>query len=699
MSQDLFGPQSIAVLGASEDKGRFGGRVMSNLIDCQYQGTIYPINPKYESVFGRRCYSTLDELPYDVDAAIIAIPAHLVVPAIEECGRKKVGLAVVMTSGFAEIGPEGAQLQEVMVETAKRAGVRVLGPNGLGFFNVAEGIAATPNGVLPSERLIPGHVSLVSQSGAFAFSSVFSRAYDHGVVLRFVVASGNEADVTTADVITYFVADPGTACIAAMVEGIADPVRFCNALAAANVAAKSVVILKVGRSKEGRDAAAAHTAAMAGSDVVNDAVFQRYGVVRVDDLDELWEVSTLLATTPLPKGRRVALVSSSGGLGGLFADQVRGQGLELATLSDRTLAELAKVLPPYIVPGNPVDITGVFVGGPDEPMAFKRFIELLTNDPGVDILVVGQVVVGEQVGAAVVEAVKAAPITSVVLSIGGARAAHGLRSSAGRGVHIFEQPLACAKTLRRLCERAEWLSRQRGTPEPPRYVMNGRLIPQGIVDAHEALDLLTDYRLPLPQQKIVDNLEDAVRVAEAIGFPVVAKAIVSGSLHKTETGGVELDLRDDAAVRAAVRRLFSKSSAPRILIQQMVPAGIEMIVGIQHDPQFGPAILVGAGGTLVELLDDKLVAVPPFAREELEWRIRQLKVHRLLTGVRGSGPADLDAFVDLIMTVAKLALENGSAIESLDLNPVVVLPQGQGCVVVDWKLVGRKLNSSAGRSA
>jgi len=694
--ESMFEPRSIAILGASESSARFGGRVLHNLVSGGYRGHIYPVNPKYTEIRGLKCFHSLSDIPHDVDMAIFALPASQVLTAIEDCGAKEIPLAVVFTSGFAELGGKGVALQSELVATARRCGVRLLGPNGLGFLNVQSRIAATATGILPLDSLLPGELSLVSQSGALAFPAIFSRAHDHGVGFRFVVATGNEADLTSADIIKYYVRDRGTKVIAAMIEGISDPVGFVRAMVEAREAGKPVVVLKVGRTAEGRRAAASHTAAMAGSDAVNDAVFERYGVIRVDDLDELWEVGATLLSTRLPKGRRVAMISSSGGLGGLFADHLRMRGLELADLSVATQDGLRELLPSYAVISNPIDITGAFAGTEDEPAAFQRCISLLNADPGIDIVVVAQVVVSEGVGRAVTQAALAAPKTTAVLAVGGSRAAAGLHPFIRSGVHIFDRPLSCANALAHLCKFAESLplSEMR---ELRGVITSPSKFGDGVVDEGAVAKALTDYGLPLADYSIVSTAEEASAVADRIGYPVAVKALVADVVHKTELGAVALAISDSSELRAQVERLLLRFPGAPILIQQMVEPGVEMILGINRDDQFGPIVLIGAGGIFTEVYDDHQVAIPPLSPAEAERLIRRLKVHKVLLGHRARPPADVRALVELLVRVSEIAVDNAGTIESLDLNPVIVLPEGSGCRVVDWALIGRNVSSARDR--
>lgn len=685
--EGLFEPASIAVVGATEVPGRFGSRVLSCVVAGKFEGPIYPVNPKYEQVLGLKCYDNLGSIPGTVDTVIFAIPGAQIAGQMAECGRKGVKLAVVLSSGFAEVGAEGKRRQDELVATARAAGVRVLGPNGLGFLNLEKHVIATTSTTLPIDSLIPSSVALVTQSGALGYPVIFSRAHDHGVGFRFVVAGGNEADLSSADVIRYYAEDPKTRVIAAMVEGIKDPDGFRDALETAYGAGKPVVILKVGRSEEGRRAVGSHTASMAGSDAVNDAIFAHYGVIRVDDVDELWEVPAALLSTHQPRGRKVALVSSSGGLGGLFADHVKGQGLELAEFSPETILEFKRLLPDFAMIQNPLDLTGAFVGQPDEGGMFRQAIDILTSDPGVDILVVAQVVSRPEVGPAVIGAVRAAPKTAVVLAVGGSRESAGLEQAGTDKIHLFTTPGACARTLRRLCERVEasaWRD------EPPASKTTGFCppAPPGVADHEASVALLEAYGIPLVRQHIAEQPGTAIAAAERLGYPVVAKAVAPGALHKSELGAVILDIRDGDAMRRAVQTLERRFGSPRILVQEMAAGGVEMIVGVQRDRQFGPVVLIGAGGTLVEVLGDAILAIPPFTYAYVQHRIQDLKAYRLLTGVRGVPRADIESLIDLVVKVGNLAVDQADAIESLDLNPVIVLPQGRGSRVVDWVVVG-----------
>jgi acyl-CoA synthetase (NDP forming) len=702
-SSSLFEPRSIAVIGASPDTARFGGRPLANLQRHGYAGRIHPVNPKYSEVRGLPCHPSIGAVEGPVDAALLAIPAAAIPAALQECAERSVKLAVVISSGFAEAGANGAETQRQIVESARAAGIRLLGPNCLGFINVTDGIPAAATAAVELPDLLPGGISLVSHSGALGIVSVFVRAYDHGVGFRYVVSSGNESDLHGLELMRMFVDDPKTRVIAGLIEELRRPDELASVAEAALDAGKPIVVLKIGRSEGGSRAASAHTAALAGSDAVYDASFRAHGIVRVDDLDELWEVPALFDSVALPRGRRVGVITTSGGLNGLMADLLHREGLDTPTLASNTVDALRRALPAHAVPENPLDLSGGLGGGARETEAFITSLRLLDADPRIDVIVLGQIVVREnhhEVMDPILEVVRTLDTPVVVLSPGGSISDRGLGSLHRSGIPLFRSPQRCARALGHLCTYAEFV-RARETPvRTPRDLArsNGRahatpVIEPGLLDAEATWKLLEDYGLPTAGRAVARDVEQARSAAERIGYPVAVKAL--GLLHKTEAGGVVLGLRDGAELEAAYTDMCARLGVAEVEIQEMVEGGVEMIVGIQHDDHFGNVVVVGSGGVLVELVGDSALRMPPVGPEDARTMIESLRAMKMLAGFRGGPPADVGALADVVVRVSTLAQDLDGRIESLDLNPVMVMPEGRGARIVDAALLGLDAQDAA----
>jgi acetate---CoA ligase (ADP-forming) len=691
----LLEPRSIAIIGASPDKGRFGGRPLANLQLHDFAGRIYPVNPKYDDVDGLRCYPSITSVDGDVDAVLFAIPADQIPDALRDCGAKNVSLAVVISSGFAEIGSTGAETQGCIVAAARESGIRVLGPNCLGFINVHDRIPAVATSAVELPELLPGPISMVSQSGALGIVSVFVRAFDHGVGFRYVVSSGNEADLHALELMRMFVDDPHTRVVAGLIEQFREPEELAIVAQAALAAQKPVVVLKVGRSEGGTRAASAHTAALAGSDAAHDAAFHTHGVIRVDDLDELWQVPDLLANVSLPRGRSAAVMTTSGGLNGLMADLLHREGIEVPTLSPQTITELKRVLPSYSAPpNNPLDMTGGFGGGDKEIAAFSTALRLLDDDAQIDLIVLGQIAVRKDHGETlepIVEVVKSLQKPVVVLSPGGSISEPGLRPLHRSGIPLFTSPQRCARALGHLCRYAQHVAtHEEGLTNKRRSFKRGEVasVPPNHVDAAATERLLEAYGIPLAVRQRCSTPDEALAAAERIGYPVVLKAV--GLMHKTEAGGVVVGIRNADELASAYADLRSRVAEPSIDVQAMIEGGVEMIVGIQHDEHFGAVVAVGFGGIFVEVLGDSALRLPPIGEKQAREMIGSLRAARVLEGFRGSQPCDIKALIEVVTAVSELASDLNGSIESLDLNPVIVLPAGHGARVVDATLVGRR---------
>ena len=693
--QALLRPASIAVIGATE-RPQYGGRFVSNLQTTGFTGRLYPVNPNRDTVFGLRCYPTISAVPEPVDLAAVIIPAAHVLDTLEQCVAAGVRSAVVISADFAEVGGEGVARQAAVAGLARQTGLRVLGPNCLGLANVAEGIWATASTPISAADTPPvGPIGLISQSGASAFGPLLTAFRDRGIGLRYLVSTGNEVDVELSELIRAMLHDPEVRTVAAFVEGFRDPSGFLACADEALTLGKPIVLLKVGRSGVGQKAAATHTAALTGSDAVQDAVFRQRGVVRADDFDELAEFARLLAYAPLPRGDRVGVISHSGGITGLLGDKVGEQGLDVPALEAGTVGRLAEILEGRGAATNPADVTGHF-----QRETFREILDLVTGDPNVDLVVVATAGTA-QVVQRVVDAAEATDKPLAFVWTGSLYNTDGLPHLRASSLPAFHLPGRAARGLRALVDHARVRQRVDGGRLPWAAVGAGAelTLPEGgvgVLAEVASLTLLGDAGLPVERGRLCADEDEAVSAALAFGYPVVAKAASNDVPHKTEAGAVRVGIADEAALRAAYRTVLDNIRRHRpdahvdgVLIQRML-FGVEVIAGISQDPQFGPVMLLGLGGTLAEALAATSLRLCPITEHDAGEMIAEVRgLDALLAGFRGSPPADRDALVSALVRLSQVGAANRDHLASLDLNPVIVLPSGQGVRIVDALIVPR----------
>lgn len=695
----LLEPRSIAVIGATE-RPQYGGRFVQNLRAGGYQGRLYPVNPNREFVFGLGCYPSIGAVPEAVDLAAVIVPAALVAETLGQCAAAGAGAAVVISAGFAEVGADGVVLQAAVAALAQRTGLRVLGPNCLGLANVGAAIWATASTPITEERLPrPGSIGLVSQSGASAFGPLLTAFLDRGIGLHSVVSTGNEVDLDLVDVIEYLIEQPDVQAVAAFVEGIRRPEAFLACLDRALDARKPIVLLKVGRSAVGQRAAVTHTAALTGSDAVHEAVFRQRGAVRVHDYDELAEVVGLLATAPRPAGDRVGIVSHSGGITGLLGDKVGEQGLRVPPLAEPTVRRLAEILAGRGAATNPADVTGHF-----QRETFSEILALLGGDENLDLLAVataGSKVVAQRV----IDAARASGKPMVYVWTGSSYNTDGLPYLRQAGFPVFMLPSKAARALRRLVDyaavqrRAEagrlpWRAHRDALAASVRAELEALSARTNALTEFESFPLLETAGLSV--ERVVLALSEAAAVAAAadLGYPVVLKAVAPGLLHKTEVGAVRVGIRVEDELREAYRAVLAGARRHRpdappdgVLVQRMV-RGVELILGVDRDPQFGPVLLLGLGGVQAEALAATSLRLCPIDAEDAAAMIGEVPgLERLLAGFRGAPPADRGALIAALVALGQFGWVGRERIASVDLNPVMVLPVGQGARVVDALIV------------
>jgi acetyl coenzyme A synthetase (ADP forming)-like protein len=685
----FFAPASVAVIGASKRRGSIGGELFRNVLSADFAGAAYPVNLTGEAVAGVRGYSTIEAIPDPVDLAVICVPGEHVLESAEASLRNGVRALCVISAGFAEVGAEGVERQERLLALVRAYGARLVGPNCLGIAVPGIGLNATfAPGALP-----PGRIAFSSQSGALGLA-MLEKAAERGLGFSAFVSIGNKADVSSNDLLEWWEEDEGTDVVLLYLESFGNPHKF-GRIASRVARRKPLLALKAGTTRVGARAASSHTAALAGSDAAVGALFRSAGVLRARTLEELIDVAALLSHQPLPQGRRVAVVTNAGGLGILCADACDAAGLELPELAPETREALAELLPVEASVTNPVDLLGSATG-----VTYLLALPHVLRDPGVDAVIalfVPPVVAGaEEVAGAMREAAEQVrsekPLLAVVVSNEGTPAA--LRD-VDSPLAAFSYPESAAHALGLAAQRAEWLRRPVGTipavavdNAAARRVVDKALAPTDDVwlEPAAARDLLTAYGIPLVPERLVATAEEAVAAAHQLGFPVVVKTAAAG-VHKTESGGVALDLAGDDDVRAAAGRIGGP-----LLVQPMI-GGVELLAGVVQDPVFGPLVAFGPGGTLAELIGGAEFRIAPLTDVDAVELVEAGKAGRLVRGFRGAPPADAPALVDLVQRLSQLA-QDVPELSELDLNPVLALPDG--CVAVDARV--RLRTPAEGRS-
>ncbi|MFF9567391.1 acetate--CoA ligase family protein [Streptomyces sp. NPDC014685] len=686
----FFRPGSVAVVGASDAEGRPNTGITRQLIGWAERvgARLYPVHPTRESVFGRPCSPSVAKLPERVDLAVLLVGDPL--PVIEELAQAEVRFAVAFASGFAETGEEGAAAQERLAEAVARSGLRLLGPNT--NLNAFERFRDDLDG--PA-------IALITQSGHQG-RPVFT-LQELGVRLSHWAPTGNEADLETADFISYFSQRPEVGAIACYVEGLKDGRSF---LLAADRAARSgvpVVAVKVGRTEAGARTAASHTGKLTGADQVVDAAMRQFGVIRVDGLDELQDTSALLARARRPQAEGVVVYSISGGTGAHFADLATGAGLSLPTLSEAKQRELHEWIPGYLNVANPVDNGGHPVGD----WRGRKIIDAILADPDVGVLICPITgpfpPMSDRLAQDLVDAAESTDKLVCVVwgSPVGTEEAYRTTLLGSSRVATFRTFGNCITAVRAYLEHHRFAASYRSpfdeaprTPSPSFRKAQALMRPGRQLSEHAAKQLLRAYGIRVPREQLVTSAAASVRAAALVGYPVVMKASGARLAHKTELGLVKVGLTSASQVRDAYRELtdiarFENIELDGILVCQMVERGVEMMVGVTHDALFGPTVAVGLGGVLVEVLHDAAVRVPPFGEDQARSMLAELRGRALLEGVRGGPPADVDALVEVVLRVQRMALELGDDLAELDINPLMVLGRGQGAVALDALAVCR----------
>jgi acetyl coenzyme A synthetase (ADP forming)-like protein len=701
----LLEPRAVAVVGVSRDPTSIGRRVFDALRASGYGGPIYPVNPHATDLDGVLCYGNIREAPPGIDLAIVTVPRQAVLSVADDCAAAGVKGLLVITAGFAEIGDEGRALQQQLVEKVRGYGMRMVGPNCMGLMNARtdKRLNASFSPIMPS----PGHVALSSQSGALGIA-ILRLAATRGVGFSAFVSVGNKADVSGNDLLQYWEADANTSVILLYLESFGNPRRFAR-LARRIGRHKPIVAIKAGRTRAGSRAAGSHTAALAASDAAVAAMFRQSGVIRADTIDEMFDIAACLDTQPLPRGRRVAIVTNAGGPGILAVDACEASGLLVPQFSAPTRAALSAFLPAEASVNNPVDL--VASAGPAE---FRRAIEATLASPDADALIVIHTPVDpastDETLAAIREGIhagrQASATTTIVACLMASSGAPVPLEVGAERVPTYTFPENAARALAKAAAYAEWRAKDPGLfwtfedirVDIARSVCRRALYArgEGWLTGEEVSALLGAFALPLAPGTVAHSADEAAALARVIGFPVVAKLSACTIPHKSDVGAVRVNLTGDEAVRSAftdimrvARTLAADDQIEGVLVQSMVAGGIETIVGIADDPLFGPVVAFGLGGIHVEVLGDVRFRIAPLTDVDADDLLHEIRSLPLLQGYRGHPPGDLDALRELLLRVSRLATEVPEIAE-LDLNPVMALAPGVGCRIVDARVKVRE---------
>jgi acetate---CoA ligase (ADP-forming) len=682
----LFDPKSIAIIGASPDNQKIGGRPLSYLQKYGYEGMIYPINPKYEEMNGLSCFPDIKAVNRAIDLAIIAVPKTLVLETFKKCVESKVKSVVIFSAGFAEVDEEGKKQQEEISLIARQNNVSVLGPNCLGMFNVKKGVYGTFSTIIEHERPLLSNIGFVSQSGAFG-SHVFTLARQNKIGFSYFVATGNECDVDVADCIKFLAQDPGTDVIACYIEGTKDGDKLIEALKLARKNKKPVIALKVGKTDVGMKAALSHTGSLVGSDDVFDTVFKQNGVYRAETIEEFLDVTYAASKLPFPKGNRVAVFTVSGGVGIMLADQLSATGLTLPETPEVVKEKLREILPIAGVQ-NPIDTTAQISY---MPTLLEDFMESVLASGEYDSAVVFLGFSGlkleslsERIRTLVKLKNKFKEIPQIAVTINNEKSRQMFSDA---GLYVSDDPSRAVTVLKALsyfASQPEEESEEVYLPIKDVFGFSTTLTEYG------SKKILKQYGIPVTEEKLARTAEEAIQYANEIGYPIVLKGMSPQILHKTDKGLVNLDVKDNESVSEKfeiLKRIIEQTNGAEfegVLVQEMLKKdSVEMVVGSKKDPIFGQIVLVGLGGIYIEVLKDVSMRKAPVSVREAEKMIYELRASPILLSYRGKQAYDVEELSKLISQFSHFIVSQEEKLSEVDLNPVMVFSKGQGIKVAD----------------
>ncbi len=691
----LFAPQSVAIIGASSDPTKIGGRPIDNMKVAGFQGRLIPVNARSKEIQGLAAVPSLRDVDEPVDMAVIVVPQPAVRDAVQACIEKGVQSAIILSSGFAEIDAAGAEEQRRIAAMAREAGLRLLGPNCMGSMNANTGMIATfanLAGIKPQT----GGISIASQSGAFG-AHCYTVMRERGYGLNLWATMGNQCDIEFSDCLAYMAQDPNTDVVMGYMEGITDAEKLIEALELAQAHKKPVVLMKVGTSEVGSAAAASHTASLTGSDAVFDAVLRKYDVYRAKTYDEMFDVAYACTAKKFPTKRDLGVITVSGGVGVIMADAAAEKGFELPPLPDSTQKRMKEMVP-FAGTRNPLDVTAQLV---NDATIMQPMFEALLGDGGYTNAICFMASVGlnpqmmEKLHPAFEAIAKQFPDRLITFS---ALTRYETRLPLeALGYLVYEDPARAINAMAAMVHFGEAFYGGRIREVPPALPDGAPKVQAGVqLNEYDAKKMLAAAGIPVVDERIVQSADAAAAAAMDIGFPVVMKIVSPDIQHKSEIGGVLLNIASEAEASAGFDTLMDRgrTAAPTarlegVLIAPMVQGGVETIIGVQRDPVFGPVVMFGLGGIFVEVLKDVTFRTAPFGLDVAHEMIRSVRSYPMLEGVRGAPPSDVDALAAALAQVSAFAAANAETLESIDLNPVLVRPKGEGCVAVDALIVPR----------
>jgi acetyltransferase len=695
MFDQFFTPRGVAVIGASANPSKLGYGIARNLIISGYPGALHFVNLRGGEIFDFPVYPTINEVPDPVDLAVIIIPAEAVPGALRECGERGIKAAIVGSGGFRETGTRGEELENECLSIAEQYGMRVLGPNCIGLLDPHYPIDTS---FLPLPGPIPGDIGFLSHSGAIC-EAVIDWARGQGFGLSRLVSLGNQMDLTEADLLPPMAEDPNTRVIALYMEGVGNGEKFL-AHAKRVTRSKPILAIKVGRSERGRSAVASHTGALAGQDIAYDAAFRKAGVIRATSSESLFDWARALAWCPLPKGRKIAVLTNAGGPGAIAVDALDQQGLELSSLGERTHQALSELLPAAASLYNPVDMLAA--AGPYE---YSNCLKALLDDPEVDgvmvILPPPPMMTVAEVAGAMIPVIQNADKPVVIALMGEDLIIQAARLFRQAKIPDYRFPERAAEALAVLAHRAEFVSSPMQSAIPveqgiiskaQEWLSSVKAGADGFLSPIDASQVMRELAIPVPEERRVQSSREVVKAAQSLGFPVVLKIDSPDIPHKSDSGGIALDLQDADQVRAAYSEIISKSGSSHpnaeihgALLQSMVEVGQDVIVGVIRDEQFGPLVMFGSGGVEVEGLNDVEFALAPLRESDLDHMLHQTWAGRRLKGFRGEAPKDVDQVRKILVRLGELA-EKTPFLAEIEINPLRVLPGSGGVVALDARI-------------
>jgi len=692
--ESFFNPKSVAIVGASQQKGKVGYEILRNMIDAGFEGKIFPINPKAQSIEGIKCHPDVESIGETPDLVIIIIPAKIVPAIMQQCAKIGVKSVIIITAGFKEVGEEGRALEKKVFQIAKQAGMRLIGPNCLGLIVPENKLNASFGGKLPAV----GSIGYLSQSGAL-LTAILDMANASGIGFSKLVSIGNKADVNELDLISALAPDPSTKVIAGYLENITDGDAFVREAERISQE-KPILLVKSGGTSAGAKAASSHTGSLAGSETAYECVFERAGIIRCDSIREQFDYAQAFAYQPLPKGKNIAVITNAGGPGILATDEIVNQGLEFAQMTEQTIEKLTAALPASANCSNPIDVLGDALAD-----RYEAALDIVLDDPNVDavlIMLTPQAMTqAAETAKAIIEITGRKPDKPILACFMGAeKVAEATRILREGKIPQIGCTQSVVATIRVMTDYVRWLSRPKRVvrlfPVNRRKVETilQRHLRQGAreIAENESKEILEAYGFVTPKGSIATTAEQAAGIATQLGFPVVLKIWSPDILHKSDMGGVQVGLKNAKEVRDAfdlmmyrIPKKMPEAHILGVLVQEMCGGGKEVILGMKRDPHFGPLMMFGMGGTMVEVLKDVAFYLAPLTAEEAKEMLVKTRTYKMLKGVRGEEGVDIDALAEGLQRLSQLVTEF-SQIQELDINPYIVGPEGTTPIAVDARI-------------